>query len=219
MVHTMVLLLLAPQVLALQRCKSSILRCINIERFGFALPSAQDILAIDNKSISTVTKVAALSAPLGVLLDNQHGLFGTLDYHTMQVTLSIGDTTLLRTAAWVPFLFSFAGALMSYLILILDKILKTDQTTRQPTWAKVNYGISAFSAQYYLSGLLDSVSVNVGTTPLEINLILSLLAILGFLVFDSSIAGLVLAISTGTSKFKFRFQDQEALSLYCCRLL
>ena len=54
------------------------------------------------------------------------------------------------------------------------------------------YGISAFSGQYYVSGALDYSLID----PLQINIILSTAAILGFQYFDGSFAGLYLAIAT-----------------------
>lgn len=154
-----------------------------------------------SKFIPTVSCVGAVSAPLGVLLDNQHGLFGVLSYNEAASPLSLTGSdghVWLKTAIFVPFLFAFAGAAMSSIILYLDS-LKGSTSTPPPSlpvtsrWPKVFYGISAFSGQYWLSGYLDAIG---SFDPLQINIILSILAIAGFLFFDNTFAGLVLAILT-----------------------
>jgi hypothetical protein len=141
----------------------------------------------------TISALTAVSGPLGVLLDNQHGLFGVLNYHSLNMNLFIGDILIVKSAYWVPVLFAFAGFAMSSLQLIFDGIFEGRKGELDgPT---VLYGISAFSAQYYLSGLLDNAAVD----PLIINLVLSLLAITGFLFFDGSVSGLALALATAVA--------------------
>jgi hypothetical protein len=120
----------------------------------------------------------------------------------MPLSFSFEGYTFLKTAAFVPFLFAFAGVAMSSIVLFLDSLHfeslpeKVSKSSKQlARWPKVFYGISAFSAQYWLSGYLDASGVD----PLQINLILSALAIAGFVYFDSSYAGLLLAIVTAIS--------------------
>jgi hypothetical protein len=55
--------------------------------------------------------------------------------------------------------------------------------------------IGLFSLQYYISGALDFL----GWAPLPINLVLTVIALAGFLMFDGSSAGLLLAISTAVA--------------------
>ena len=99
---------------------------------------------------------------------------------------------LIKSAYWVPILFAFAGLAMSTILLYTDKLLSTDINKLSLTWPKVLYCISLFSGQYYLSGALDYLQYD----PLVINIILSVIAIIGFLYFDGTIAGLILALST-----------------------
>jgi hypothetical protein len=65
---------------------------------------------------------------------------------------------------------------------------------KNPTWPKVLYGISMFSAQYYISGLLDYTMIN----STLINAILAIAAIVGYIFFDGSTAGFLLACATAT---------------------
>lgn len=113
----------------------------------------------------------------------------------LPIKLFLGSKPILKTAVWVPVLFGFAGFVMSAIVLILDEILQTKDNLRSPSWPKTLYGISAFSAQYYLSGLLDYSSVE----GVWIHSILALLAAVGFAVFDGSIAGFLLGLATAVS--------------------
>jgi hypothetical protein len=153
----------------------------------------------DPRAIQTVNRLALISAPLGVLLDNQHGLFGVLRYEAFQVNVSLADgTPVLKSAFWVPFLFAFAGWIMSYLQLVADRYyhyIEEGGGSRMSSTSHVLYGISAFSSLYYLSGLLDSQ----GVEPLTINLVLSALAVAGFVYFDGTTAGFTLAVATAIS--------------------
>lgn len=139
----------------------------------------------------------AVSGPLGMMLDNYHGLFGVLHYNDLgyPFTLTIGDSTILKTALWVPFLFGFAGFAMSLIGLALDALTQTSEDVRRPAWHKTFYSISLFSFQYYLSGYLDNIHVG----NLIIHIALAILAVGGFKVFDGSYAGLLLALATAVA--------------------
>ena len=117
-----------------------------------------------------------------------------LEYNAIgkPIQLVIDGHTILKTASWVPLLFGFAGLLMSAIILNADRILDTREDVRSPSWPTVLYGISLFSGQYYLSGLLDNSLMNSG----EIDLILKIIAGVGFLLLDRSKSGLFLAVAT-----------------------
>lgn len=161
---------------------------------------------------TAVSQVGLISAPLGVLLDNQHGLFGVLTYAPIGGAYELADAqghVLVRSAAWVPLLFAFAGIAMSAIQLAADALLcphpipNSDPTNPiltlnptiplpNPSPPKVLFNISLFSAQYYLSGLLD----HAGADPLAINALLSVAAVAGFYYFDGSTAGLLLAFLT-----------------------
>ena len=68
----------------------------------------------EEHSVRAIAQITAISAPLGVLLDNQHGLFGVLEYNFFNVTVPnpLGHGLLLKSALWVPILFAFAGCLL-----------------------------------------------------------------------------------------------------------
>ena len=145
----------------------------------------------------TTAAVALVSAPLGMLLDNQHGLFHVLEYAAYPFQLTWANKVVLKTALWVPALFAFAGFAMSAIILVLDDVLRTSPQKRAPSMPKVLYGISAFSAQYYLSGLLDfTLRAPSGAVT---HVTLAALAAVGFAVFDGTAAGLLLAVATAVA--------------------
>jgi hypothetical protein len=60
-----------------------------------------------------------LSAPLGMMLDNYHGLFGVLEYNDigLPIKVVVGSKLLLKTASWVPILFGIAGRLHIYIYI------------------------------------------------------------------------------------------------------
>merc|ERR1712146_871727 len=99
--------------------------------------------------IITIGALTAISGPLGVLLDNQHGMFGVLNYHSFNMNFFVGDTIVVKSAYWVPVLFALAGFAMSILQLLFDRIFEGRR--EDLNGYTVLYGISAFSAQYYLS--------------------------------------------------------------------
>ena len=144
------------------------------------------------RALSSIAKVGLVSGPLGVLLDNQHGLFGTLNYSSFAYTFSIGETLLVKSAYWVPVLFTFAGVAMSAIQLAADARFPSERSRVQPSWPTTLNNIGFFAALYYISGALDSVQYD----PLIINLILSAIAVAGFSVFDGTVAGLILALAT-----------------------
>ena len=142
---------------------------------------------------TTLSRMFLYSACLGPLLDNYHGLFNVLTYREgVPIILQMQGHTFLKTALWVPPLFGFAGVAMSAIVLVLDERLPSSPVALNPSWSKVLYGISFFSAQYYLSGLLDFVSIE----NLTIHVILAVLAVAGWVVFDFTTAGLLLGIAT-----------------------
>ena len=146
--------------------------------------------------VRTTAAMALISAPLGMLLDNQHGLFGVLEYaHPLQLT-AFGKVVL-KTAIWVPALFGFAGFAMSAIVLVLDDLLRTLPRKRAPSWPRVLYGISAFSVQYYVSGLLDAVLRE--PSGIVTHATLAAMAAAGFDIFDGTVAGFLLAVATAVA--------------------
>ena len=166
-----------------------------------------------------------ISAPLGMLLDNYHGLFHVLDYKQYNININLiintnihsspttTTITLLKSAIWVPILFGVAGFFMSLIRLKLDEYFlsissqhqQESQQQHQPeqlmlfnnqfhdlTWYKIFYGISFFSFQYYLSGYLDYLLIDTKI----IHTLLAFIAIIGYLIFDNTVAGLILSLLT-----------------------
>ena len=98
----------------------------------------------------------------------------------------------MKTALWVPFLFGFAGFLMSGIVLVLDNVLDSRQETMSPSWQKVIIGISLFSGQYFLSGLISHAGFH---SPI-IDIVMKSIAGFGQIVLDLSFAGLFLSLAT-----------------------
>lgn len=130
-------------------------------------------------------------ALLGPNLDNYHSAFGVLSYKN-PVELMLNGHLLVTTDWWVPPLFAVAGAGIGALYILLDAVLETPLEKRHPMWRDVFLGISLFSLQYYISGLL------VATECPYWLLVASLLLITErmFRVFDSTTAGFVVSIAT-----------------------
>lgn len=104
----------------------------------------------------------------------------------------LGGHAILKTALWVPFLFGFAGFLMSGIVLVLDNVLDSRQETMSPSWQKVIIGISLFSGQYFLSGLISHAGFH---SPI-IDIVMKSIAGFGQIVLDLSFAGLFLSLAT-----------------------
>jgi hypothetical protein len=160
-------------------------------------PSLNEKSSIKPVRVRTLVLMYILSAALGMLLDNYHGLFGVLSYEPIGIPISITlqGHTILKSALWVPFLFGSAGFVMAYIGLDLDSYLKTNEGKRAPSWHKTLYSISLFSAQYYLSGLLDNLEL----PSSYIHAALLGLATLGYMIFDFSASGFILAILTAVA--------------------
>lgn len=141
--------------------------------------------------------VSLVSAPLGTLLDNYHGLFGVLSYNSNALPYQLmspmtDGSPVLKSAAFVPFLFSFAGLVMSFLQVTLDVLFQTPVQKRSPTWSQTFSAIGFFSLQYYLSGLLDFYEFS----RVVINIFLTIYAFLGWRFFDNTRAGFALGLLT-----------------------
>ncbi|CAM9275454.1 unnamed protein product [Discosporangium mesarthrocarpum] len=117
----------------------------------------KDVLLNQSSIHKLVFPMAVSGALLGPNLDNFHSAFGVLAY-TNPIKINFGDSTLLTTDWWVPPLFAVAGAGIGLLYVVLDEVLGTPASDRAPEWGGVFLTISAFSLQYYLSGLLTSVN-------------------------------------------------------------
>lgn len=149
--------------------------------------------------------MALCGATLGPFLDSYHSLFGVLSYETPLTfpLVTVGDSELLTcvTTYWVPPLFGLAGFLIGWLYILLDSVLVVEGTDADPSRShsqlhpsvpKVLVGISYFTFQYWLSGILSAH----GTDRTSVLAIMSALAAGGFLALDGTPSGLVTSAAT-----------------------
>jgi len=155
------------------------------------------VVAPDSKIIqSTLFSMFLASAPLGMFLDNYHGLLGVLSYNGFSsFSLSYQGYTFLKSALWVPLLFGVAGLVMSCLIHQFDKYSGNSLKNNELPWAKVIDIITIFSIQYFLSGWMDNVAMPVPV----IHVVLALYTLLGYLYFDTSASTLLLGVCTAVA--------------------
>jgi hypothetical protein len=105
----------------------------------------------------------------------------------------------LITAWWVPLLFGVAGWLIGWLYIALDAILtKTTTTTtfpdpKTPSPPQILIGISLFTLQYWLSGVLVATQVLDRTGILNA---MSVYAAVAFWALDGSLAGWITSVAT-----------------------
>lgn len=138
-------------------------------------------------------------AALGPFLDSYHSLFGVLSYEQPLTAHLWGsgspktpDLPALVTAWWVPELFGLAGFIIGWLYILLDAALDTPSHRRDPSWPLILVGISFFTAQYWLSGVMYADHVD-RTTILNV---MSVLAALGFAALDLTEAGFYTSLAT-----------------------
>jgi hypothetical protein len=140
-------------------------------------------------------------ASLGPFLDSYHSLFGVLTYDTPFVfpllgTSSVSGPALLTcvTTYWVPPLFGLAGFLIGWLYILLDAVTVSERINNQlhPTVPKALIGISYFTFQYWLSGILYAHGVDRSV----ILALMSALAAGGFILLDGTLSGLITSAAT-----------------------
>ena len=145
-------------------------------------------------------------ASLGPFLDSYHSLFGVLTYDTpliFPLIGTIGDNgqALLTcvTTYWVPPLFGLAGFLIGWLYILLDAMALGPDATLQkagdklyPSVSKVLIGISYFTFQYWLSGILFAHAVD----RTSILVLMSALAAAGFVALDGTLSGIIVSAAT-----------------------
>lgn len=152
------------------------------------------------RSINFSLLMTLCGALLGPFLDSYHSLFGVLSYNTPLVFPILGSTGTGRpdlltcvTSLWVPFLFGLAGFLIGWLYILFDTVT-TDASESQlhPTMPKVLLGISYFTFQYWLSGVLYAHGVDRSS----ILAIMSVLAAGGFYILDGTMSGFITSAAT-----------------------
>lgn len=143
------------------------------------------------RSVAFSIIMATSGAILGPFLDSYHSAFGVLAYDapiTMQLWGVDSNHPALITAWWVPPLFALAGFLIGWLYILLDGIFGSDaiiEVPNVPSPPKILLGISMFTFQYWLSGILFSAGVD---RSIILN-VMSATSFFGFCVFDNSVAG------------------------------
>lgn len=139
--------------------------------------------------------MATCGAALGPFLDSYHSAFGVLKYDNPIIATLWGTDKVpaLTTAWWVPELFGLAGFVIGWLYIIFDNALETQEEKTDPSPSKVFIGISIFTLQYWLSGILFYNQVDRSAI---LNL-MSLIAAIGFVVFDGTMTGFIASTATG----------------------
>jgi hypothetical protein len=153
-----------------------------------------------NRSILFSLEQIIAGALLGPLLDSYHSSFGVLQYDqpfTRQLWSSNVDHPALITTWWVPPLFGLAGFIIGWLYIILDELFlgQEEEPLRTPvkvTAPLILVGISYFTFQYWLSGILFASGVD----RTIILAIMSICAVAGFQALDRTISGFITSIAT-----------------------
>ena len=143
--------------------------------------------------------MTACGAALGPFLDSYHSLFGVLSYERPLMAHLWGsgssatpDLPALVTAWWVPELFGLAGFIIGWLYILLDEALDTPPDKKDPSWPLILVGISFFTLQYWLSGVMYANGID-RTTILNV---MSVLAAMGFAALDLTEAGFWTSLAT-----------------------
>lgn len=142
------------------------------------------------RSISFSILMTLCGAALGPFLDSYHSLYGVLTYDTPLV-FPLGSYLTCVTTYWVPPLFGVAAFLIGWLYIGLDVVLE-DSDQIQPSVSKVLIGISYFTFQYWLSGILFAHGVD----RASILVLMSALAAGGFLALDGTLSGFITSAAT-----------------------
>lgn len=152
------------------------------------------------RSVAFSALMALSGAALGPFLDSFHSAYGVLQYDapwTAQLWGVDVQHPALITAWWVPELFGLAGVLIGWLYLLLDATYDATSVGARaerrhpprppPSPPQILVGISIFTFQYWLSGVLFHSGVD-RTTILNV---MSVTAAVGFWTLDNTMAGLV----------------------------
>jgi len=154
------------------------------------------VMTDPRRSILFSALMTACGAGLGPFLDSYHSAFGVLQYDDpIKLTLWGSEAyPALTTAWWVPELFGLAGFLIGWLYVLLDdSLLEPSDQRRWPYPPKILAGISFFTLQYWLSGVLVQANLLDRTGILNL---MSLLAAVGFVVLDGTFSGLIVSVAT-----------------------
>ena len=136
--------------------------------------------------------MVACGAALGPFLDSYHSAFGVLQYDN-PIFLRLWGSELqpaLITTWWVPELFGLAGFIIGWLYIVLDEVTQNEKRKAKPTLILI--GISLFTFQYWLSGVLFAMGVG-RTIILEVMTVVSAVAFAGF---DCTWTGFIASTAT-----------------------
>lgn len=136
--------------------------------------------------------MALSGAALGPFLDSFHSAFGVLQYNTPITAQLWGsvDNPALITSWWVPELFGLAGFLIGWLYVWDTALYGKPLPTPSPP--KICLGISFFTLQYWLSGVLFQAGVD----RVTILNVMSLSAVVGFAGLDQTLSGFLTSAAT-----------------------
>ena len=150
-----------------------------------------DCITSDPRRSASFTGIMTLcGAALGPFLDSYHSAFGVLRYEEpIQATLwGTAAQPALTTAWWVPELFGLAGFIIGWLYILLD----SSGERPNPSPPLILIGISIFTFQYWLSGVLFFA----GTDRSTILAIMSVVASGGFFALDGTMTGFWTSLAT-----------------------
>ena len=156
---------------------------------------ARTITSSPGRSLYFSILISLCGAALGPFLDSYHSAFGVLQYDvpiTAKLWGANAEHPALITAWWVPELFGLAGFLIGWLYVTLDAALESPQERRRPSPPLILTGISFFTFQYWLSGVLYASGIDRGT----ILNVMTITAAAGFVVLDLTEAGLWTSLAT-----------------------
>lgn len=129
-------------------------------------------------------------AILGPFLDSYHSSFGVLEYDepfSLELWGSVHHPALITTW-WVPPLFGLAAFIIGWMYILLDSIF----TSKKPSVAFILLGVSVFTFQYWVSGVLFASFVD----RQLILLLMTLTAAMGFAFLDNSKSGFITSTAT-----------------------
>ena len=151
-----------------------------------------DLLKDPKRNLSFSALMVLCGAVLGPFLDSYHSAFGVLEYND-PIYLQLWGTALkpaLITSWWVPELFGLAGFIIGWLYILLDSVLQNENRKLTPPLILV--GISLFTSQYWLSGVLSAM----GISRSLILSVMSVIATTAFYALDGTLSGFLTSAAT-----------------------
>ena len=151
-----------------------------------------EVLKDPERNLSFSALMVTCGAALGPFLDSYHSAFGVLQYDN-PIYFQLWGSELkpaLITSWWVPELFGLAGFIIGWLYIVLDKLLQKEK--RDLTPPLILLGISLFTCQYWLSGVLFAM----GMSRSSILGIMSIFSAVAFYALDGTWSGFITSTAT-----------------------